>query len=280
MNRSKWFKAMNIAAGATKANPQGESWFRFKNVDNGEKAEIYIYGYIVDEKWDPADPDVTPIDFRDELAKFSNVKNLDIYINSDGGNVFAGMAIYHMLKRHTANVTVYNDGMVASIASVISMAADKIIMPKTAMTLVHKPLIAGCFIANADDFLELAEMLDQVEQPIVEAYKSKTGLSEDQIKLILREGGYMNAEQAVKLGFADAFSNSDKEVNASIDGDNLIVNGVVIDIGNYKDFPKDRFPVHQKKPENKQPDPAPTPEPDPEPNFSYYENLVKHNFTF
>ncbi len=265
MIKSKWFKAMNIAAGSDKINTDNKPWFRFVNVDNGEKAEIYIYGYIVDQKWDPSDPDVTPIEFRDELAKFPNAKNIDIYMLSGGGNVFAGMAIYHMLKRHPANITVYNDGIIASISSVISMAADKIIMPRTSMTLIHKPLLAGLFVANADDLLELAAELDKVEFSIIEAYKQKTGLSDTKIKEIMRKDEYMNAEEAIELGLADVFDDS-KDIKASIEDNNVVINGISIDISNFKDFPKNQFKTAEKPLEK--------------PDFSLFEAQIAHNQNF
>ena len=82
-----------------------------------------------------------------------------------------------MLKRHPANKTCYVDGMCASISSVIAMACNKIVAPKTSLMLVHKPLIAGYVVGNAIDLRVVAEELDKIETVIVEAYTAKTGLT-------------------------------------------------------------------------------------------------------
>lgn len=229
-----------------------KSWFNIVNKEKEDRGEVYIYGYIVDSKWDPLDHDVTPVDFLQELNKLRGIKNLDLFVNSGGGNVFAGMSIYHNLKRFNAYKTAYIDGISASITNVLTMACDRIIMPKTAMMLAHKPLISGFVLANANQLLELAAELDKVEGPIVEAYKEKTGLDEKTIKEILAKDSYMGAEDAVKLGFADAFDDK-KQVKASIDGDNLIVNGVSVDISSYKNFPRDKFSNFVPEPPAPQP---------------------------
>jgi ATP-dependent Clp protease protease subunit len=220
-------------------------WFKFVNSDNGQKAEIYIYGYIVDVKWSPDDPEVTPQEFKAELDKLQAAKTLDIYMNSPGGNLFAGMSIYHMLKRHPANKIVHNDGVIASIASVISMAADKIIMPKTSLTLAHRPLIAGIFYGNADTFLKIAEDLEAAEIPIVQAYVQKTGIDEKKIKALLAEDRFMGAEEAVELGFADEFGD-EKDIKATTNGKNIVVNGIELDERLANKFPKER--VQAQKP--------------------------------
>ena len=179
-------------------------WFKIRNSDSG-RGEIYLYGAIVDEKWYPEDQDVTPVEFRDELKKLDGVQNIDMYINSPGGNVFAGMAIYHMLKRSPANITAHVDGIAASIAFVIAMAADKIVMPKTSMVLAHKAMIAGIVAGNADDFVRMAEQLEAVDGIILEAFKAKTGMSNDDLMAVMRKDAYMGAEEAVRLGFVDGY---------------------------------------------------------------------------
>src|SRR5699024_3923674 len=88
------------------------------------KGEIYIYGDIVSNKWD--DTDVTAVDFKKELDQLDNVSEIDVHINSAGGNVFEGHAIYNMLKMHKAKVNIYVDALAASIASVIAMSGDTI----------------------------------------------------------------------------------------------------------------------------------------------------------
>lgn len=104
-------------------------------------ADLFFYGDIVSSwygAWD--DTDQYPEKVRDFLKEHEN-KDLNIYINSGGGSVFAGMAIYNMLKRHNGQKTVYIDGLAGSISSVIAMAGDRIVVPKNSFLMIHKPLV-------------------------------------------------------------------------------------------------------------------------------------------
>lgn len=256
-------------------------WFNFINKVDGQRAEIRIYGAIVDTKWNETDPDVTPQDFAAELEKFKDYKELDIFINSPGGNVFAGLAIYHMLKRHPANKTVYNDGMIASIASVIAMAGSKIVMPPTSMMLIHKALVIG--IGNAEDFLSLAAELDKVDGVIAEAYAGRMKKPIAEIKEIMAKDAFMSAKEAKELGLADDIG-EERDMQASIEGENLIINGVNIDVSRFKNFPKDKFQAVKTPQDVKEvvaqettPAPVPVPEPVVAPDFSIYEAQIVIN---
>lgn len=244
-------------------------WYEFKNIISGEKAEIYLYGEIVDTKWDPDDPDTTPLDFKAELDKYADVKQLDIFINSPGGSVFAGLAIYNMLKRHPANKTGYIDGISASIASVIMMACNKIVMPKTALMLIHKPLVAGFLGGNADYFLDLAACLDKVEVAIVEAYRAKTGLSDKKIREQLAKDEFMTAAEALKFGLVDAIDGA-REVQAVLDGETVIVNGEKVLVNKIKNFDPQNY---QEKPIEK-----PQNNPVEKPDYSSFEKQLFDNF--
>lgn len=214
-------------------------WFNFVNKGETLTTEIYIYGAIVDYKWDETDPEVTPVEFRDELEKAKDAKTIHLFVNSPGGNVFAGLSIYNMLKRHPANKIGHVDGIAASISSVILMACNKIISPKTAMMLVHKPLIAGFVVGNANDLMRIAGDLDKVEIPIIEAYVGKTGLKAEKIKEIMEKDAYMTGEESVNSGFADSIDDS-KSFTAAIDSQNVIVNGQTHSIKNFHNFPIDK----------------------------------------
>jgi ATP-dependent protease ClpP protease subunit len=122
--------------------------------NQGDRIKLIIYGEIVSKELDKwIDEDVAPKDIQDLLYQIGD-KDLDIYINSVGGSVFAGMAIYNMLKRHKGYKTVYVDGVAASIASVIAMVGDKIYIPKNSFLMVHK---AWCVATgNSDDLIKLS----------------------------------------------------------------------------------------------------------------------------
>ena len=96
-----------------------KKFWEFK-ATSAKKGELLIYGDIASSTW--WGDEVTPNDFKKGLDALGDISELDVYINSNGGDIFAGQAIYSMLKRHDAKVTVYVDGLAASIASVIAMA--------------------------------------------------------------------------------------------------------------------------------------------------------------
>ena len=145
----------------------------FLNIKNlGEKAELHFYGEIVSDEWEKwSDLDTCPEDVLNYLSKIENSKELDIYINSGGGSVFAGLGIYNILKRHKGRKTVYVDGLAGSIASIIAMVGDEIIVPSNSFMMIHKPLCG--VIGNANDMREMADTLDRIEEGLINTYKTK-----------------------------------------------------------------------------------------------------------
>src|SRR5690606_37593629 len=123
--------------------------------------------------------EVTPKQFKEDLDALGDIDTLNVYINSPGGDVFAGQAIYSMLKRHKATINVYVDGLAASIASLIAMAGDKVIMPANAMMMVHNAWTFA--FGNANDFRKLADDMDKIRDSMVVAYESRSALTTDEI---------------------------------------------------------------------------------------------------
>ena len=160
--------------------------------------DLYFYGDIVDS-WLGAfdDMDQYPEAIKSFLDEAKD-KNINIYINSGGGSVFAGMAIYNMLKRHKGYKTVYVDGLAGSIASVIALAGDKIIIPKNAYFMIHKPWCA-CG-GNANDFREMANTLDKVEQGILNVYKDNLAseMYYDEVVEMVNNETWLTGEEASK----------------------------------------------------------------------------------
>ena len=113
-----------------------KKFWSFKALDE-TTGELLLYGEISDISW--WGDEVTPKQFKEDLDALGDIDVLNVYINSPGGDVFAGQAIYSMLKRHKAQVKVYIDGLAASIASLVAMAGDKVIMPANAMMMIHNP---------------------------------------------------------------------------------------------------------------------------------------------
>ena len=173
-------------------------WFEFKNQAE-TSADMYFYGDIVGnefEKWN--DDDACPKDVVNALRECEG-KNLNIYINSGGGDVFGGVAIYNALKRHKCKKIVHIDGIAGSIASVIAIAGDEIIMPENAYMMIHKPW-TNAFCVNSDDLRNIADTLDTLENGILNIYETK--LSDDveieTIKNMLSDETWLTGKEAKK----------------------------------------------------------------------------------
>lgn len=161
-------------------------------------ADLYFYGDIVSNWWGAwDDTDQYPEAIRDFL-KGQEGKDLNIYINSGGGSVFAGMAIYNMLKRHKGHKTVYVDGLAASIASIIALAGDKIIIPSNAFLMIHKPWSWG--MGNSNDFRKMADDLDAIQKGIMNVYADNLvdGVEMAEIEKMVDEETWLNGNEASK----------------------------------------------------------------------------------
>ena len=114
-----------------------DKYWQVKAADNSPKTgELIIYGPIYGEKI--FEDDITPKVIRDELKALGDIEKINVYINSPGGNAFAGNAIYNVLKQHPAEVVVYIEALAASAASVIAMAGDKVVIPQNGLIMVHR----------------------------------------------------------------------------------------------------------------------------------------------
>jgi ATP-dependent Clp endopeptidase proteolytic subunit ClpP len=149
--------------------------------------------------------------FKAELEAHPDVKEIRININSAGGSVFEGMAIYSQLKRHKAHKTVIVDGFACSIASVIAMAGDTVIMPETAVMMIHNPWTVT--IGNAAALRKEADDLDKLGESMRQAYLMKAGDKLDEGKLIemLDAETYLTAAECIELGLADAHSEESED---------------------------------------------------------------------
>ena len=162
-----------------------------------DNAEILIYEQI-GKGWD--DSGVGAKKFVEDLQAL-DVSNIDLHINSPGGNVFEGNAIYNALKAHKAKINVTIDGVAASIASVIAMSGDKIEMPENAMMMLHDP--SGLVIGTAKDMRKMATAMNKIKTGLVAAYHNKTGMERDEISVMMEDETWMTAQEAVEMGFAD-----------------------------------------------------------------------------
>jgi ATP-dependent Clp endopeptidase proteolytic subunit ClpP len=167
-------------------------WFEFRAQAKG--AEIVIYDEI-------GAFGIPARAFLDELKALGRVAELTVRINSPGGSVFDGVAIYNALKRHDAAITVWIDGIAASIASMIAMAGDEVVMPENAMLVLHDP--SGLVAGTASDMRAMAEALDKMKAGMVAAYRDKSGRNDAEIETLMAAETWLSAEEAVELGLAD-----------------------------------------------------------------------------
>lgn len=175
-----------------------KKFWTFKNAKNDPKVgELMIYGEISDVSW--WGDEVTPKQFKKDLDALGELKELKVFINSPGGDVFAGQAIYSMLNRLPYTVSVYVDGLAASAASIIAMVGDTIRMPKNAMLMIHNPW--GMVIGYSSDLRKFADELDKVRESIIPVYKEQTGLEDQEIADLMDAETWMTAEEALEKGF-------------------------------------------------------------------------------
>lgn len=170
-----------------------KSWFRMQAKED-QTVDIYIYDEI--GGWG-----ISARRFTEDLISLGNLSHINLHIHSPGGEVFDGIAIYNQLKNHSATITVYIDGLAASMASVIAMVGDTVIMPKNAMMMIHKPW--GVSWGDANDMREYADLLDKLENVLIPAYVAKTGKTTEEITAMLEQETWLDGDECVEQGFAD-----------------------------------------------------------------------------
>lgn len=171
------------------------SFLEVKN-QTSTSADLYFYGDIVSSWWGAwDDTDQYPEKVKNFLDEVKD-KELNIYVNSGGGSVFAGMAIYNMLKRHQGHKTVYVDGLAGSIASVIALAGDKVIIPSNAYMMIHKPWTFT--YGNAKELRDQADVLDTIEVGIMNVYQEnlKDGVDIETIKELVNNETWLTGDEA------------------------------------------------------------------------------------
>ncbi|MED3732544.1 head maturation protease, ClpP-related [Geobacillus stearothermophilus] len=212
---------------------KAKKFWEFRASKMKNSAELLLYGPISEESW--WGDEVTPKQFADELKSLGDITELTVRINSGGGDVFAGQAIHSLLRSHQAKVTVYVDGLAASIASVIAMAGDTVVMPRNAMMMIHNPWTIGW--GNANDFRRIADDLDKIRESIIAAYQEKSGIDRDKLIELLDAETWLTAEEALEYGLIDEIDER-KTVAASMKGGMLVMNGLAFDITGFKNPPK------------------------------------------
>lgn len=180
--------------------------------------ELYIYGDVEGDYYDWWSGEIIRSEtsanaFRDALASYPDVTEIRLYINSYGGSVFEGTAIYNQLRRHPAHKTVYVDGFACSIASVIAMAGDTVVMPRNTMMMIHNMWM--CAEGNAAALRKAADDLDTINAAGRAAYLEKAGgkLNEEKLAEMMDAETWLTAEECIALGLADEYAEADADLS-------------------------------------------------------------------
>lgn len=177
-----------------------ERFYQLTNVSE-DSATLYIYGDITSIKW--FENGVCVYDLAKEIGEL-NGKALTVRINSYGGEVAEGLAIYNLLKSYEGEVTTVCDGFACSAASVVFMAGAKRIMPRSSLLMIHNAWTWAS--GDADDLRKAADDLEKITQPSVDIYTSVSNLDADEIKAMMDAETWIDADEALDFGFATEIS--------------------------------------------------------------------------
>lgn len=191
--------------------------WELKQAVTPDTLDIYVYGFIEGDSYDwwsgeTIESDTSANHFKNELAKYPNTKFINLFVNSNGGDVMEAMAIRNQLKRHPAYVTGYDDGFACSAGSFILTGCDKVIMYSNTMQMLHD-MWQYC----AGNYKELRKYADDLEQISIgnrKAYleKSNGKLAEEKLIEILDGETWLTAEQCLEYGLADEIVSEAKDL--------------------------------------------------------------------
>lgn len=167
---------------------------------------LYIYS-VIGSSW--FEEGVTAESVKVALDGLKGVKTLNIFINSEGGDVFEAKAIYTQLKRFAAEKVVHIDGIAASAATFIAMAGDRIITAPEATWMVHEAWTLA--MGNAADLRDQADLLDMMNEDIAAIYSKRTGRPVEEMRALMNVETWMNAQQALDQKFTDEVASYDAE---------------------------------------------------------------------
>lgn len=194
---------------ALRHGEQQRDWFTFRNASDG-RVELDIYGEIGGYSWWDDDDTVTASGFRKQLKNHKG-KDLTVHINSPGGSVFEGLAIYNALQQHDGDVEVIVDALAASAASFIAMAASpgQLFMARNAIMMIHDA--SGLAIGNAADMREMADLLDMHSDNIADIYAQRSDEDAAFWRLAMEAETWYTGTEAVNAGLADSVLEDENE---------------------------------------------------------------------
>lgn len=192
-------------------------WEIKQQADNPNNIDMYIYGYIQGDSYDWWTDEVIRSEtsanhFREELAKYPNVTQINLYVNSFGGYVYEAMAIRNQLKRHPAHVTGYVDGFAASAASFVLTACDEVKMYSNTMQMIHNAI--NIAYGNSTQLRKAADDLDKIMEGNRQAYleKSNGKLTEEKLIELLEAESWLTANDCLEYGLCDEVISEEKDM--------------------------------------------------------------------
>ncbi len=192
--------AMERSKGKLRAAPEGKEWFSITNQDD-DSTKVLLYEDI--GFWG-----TSALDFVKEIDAIKTSK-INLHINSGGGMIFDGLAIYTGLRAHKSEINVYIDGVAASAASFIAMAGDNIIMGRNATMMIHDG--AGLTWGNEEDHLKSAALLGKLSDNIADVYSQQANGSVEDWRALMRAETWYTGKEALAAGLVDAITDADDE---------------------------------------------------------------------
>lgn len=187
-----------------------EKWNKVEITNSISNNTITILDEIGDN-WDGTG--VTAKKILSDLKNMGDTKDVEVIINSGGGDVFEGIAIHNVLKQHKGNVTVKIIGLAGSAASIIALGGDEIKIAKNAFFMIHNAWMVGA--GNRNDFRAFADFLEPFDNILAETYVDFTGLDKKEIIAMMDNETWLSGEDAVEKGFADSLLDEDIKIENS-----------------------------------------------------------------
>lgn len=165
-----------------------------------EPARLNLYGFIGQTFWNEDEQSITAKAVAKALSEIDS-DEVDVHINSYGGIAFEGIGIYNQLKQSNKKINIYIDAIAASAASVIAMAGDTIFMPENAQIMVHHA--ATDVYGNVEELTKAIQGLNAMDESMIKTYETRFVGTEEELIKLMNDETYLNAEEAITLGFAD-----------------------------------------------------------------------------
>lgn len=201
------------------------------------QAVIDIYGDITSWPW--LESDVSAYNLSKEIEGL-DVDSIDVHINSYGGEVAEGLAIYNRLRQHPAHVQTFCDGFACSIASVIFMAGDDRMMADSSLLMIHNPWTYAS--GNAEEFRKQAEDLDKITQASTAAYLNRISIDAEELKALMDRETWITPEEALDMGFATQLTDGETEEGYSQGARKTVADMLLKSAG-----PEHRVPLQAEK---------------------------------